>query len=176
MPSIAGTNPLTLAEDHARRHVAASATFQQVTKSPSIDAATAHVYIDAPSDPETGDEYGPEELAAIAPFAVVSSPDEQALVLTPIGTHAYDDGGVVHVELWLHAVGSNNREVLRNAKNTIGAILYDLSERAEEWPHLARPTIQLVGVQRIDEDDRANVGDLVIGMARLAWGSQRGED
>lgn len=175
MPKIAGTNPLTLAEDFASRQVASSATFQRITNAPSADEADAHVYVDAPFDPETGEEYSLDELVEAAPFAIVTTLGEGSLVYEPNGTGSYDEGGVVQVEIWQHAGGGSTQEVLRNAKNVIGSILEEMAAGGETPGHLARPTIRLMGIVRIDEDDRETAGDFVISSAQLAWGSLRGQ-
>lgn len=173
MPEITGHNPLTLAEDFARAHVASSAVFQKLTNAADADAAAKHVFIDAPHDPDTGEEYLGDELVALAPFVIVSTLGENSLVYDPIGTESYDLGGVVTVELWLSVAGKTDAEALRAAKNAIGSLLSDMATAGDRPGHLAWPTMRLVSIVRVDSDERTEIGDFAICACELAWGSLR---
>lgn len=165
---------ISLAEQHLANSLASSSRFQEWTDSDNSTEAAAHVYFTSLPEPEDGDKYTAEELAALFPCALIYT-DEQAngSVIRKVGYQTAQGSGVVAFRLY-ETIDDESpptfSEAERSFKNTVGVVMAEILALSETADCLAAVEVANSEIYRTEKDAVVFL-DMQTAVCIVLWGT-----
>lgn len=177
---MATTTPVTDAEGYLRATLADVAAFRSWCGAADQAAALARIHIDATTAPadSQNEEYTDAELAALIPYALIATDPDGGYRMRAAGINAdnstnWIDSGRLVLELIQLVPAQQARNIAAAEaawKQDLGKILVGLWTLAGKAGYLAITAIHLAALYRIDDDDKASLGDQQGATLTIDWG------
>lgn len=173
----AAEGSITLAEQDLANTLADCHAFQAWAGVASQAAALERIYFDGLPAPDNGREtYTADELAALRPYAVIWTDEEEGFRRKQVAAGAgfyFEDSGRLHLELVQEIAAADQADLSasdRKFKNALGLILDELAELAGQGGYLTATSFATKGPLRPHPDSEDGEGPWQWAKLVIDWG------